>query len=258
MSARLDPRRDPRRIQAALVCMHLDPAYVAAVRGDAPLPELAPAERALLRAVDPRALATDRYRRARAVQALLEEYPVSTALVGVPAVDAFFSSPAFRTCVFEHGSMAMSFGSWLEDRAGGPGRIEAAIARARRPGSVGPGLACSPAVVPLLVPAGSLACLQRVRARLGADPAATLASGRPPRERPPRSPRTEALLVEARAGGDVTLETAPDPLVRLLVFAGRGRPRDELGAEAVRLGAEPGEVDELLAGLLADGALVAT
>ncbi|MDC0671751.1 hypothetical protein [Nannocystis radixulma] len=251
-------RLDPRRVQAALVCMHLDPAYAAAVRGPGQLPELAERERELLRAVDPRALAVDPYRRARAVHALLEEYPAAAALLGVPALDAFFSTPAFRTCVFEHGSMALSFGAWLGDQAGGPGRIEAAIARARRPRpDPAPGLSCNPCVAPLLLPAGSLACLERIRARLGPDPAAALASARPLRERPPRGPKQEALLIEASPAGEVSLGTASEPLVRLLLFAAGPQAHAALAAEAVRLGAEPHEADELLAGLVADGLLVA-
>jgi hypothetical protein len=238
--------------------MHLDPAYAAAVRGPGPLPELGERERDLLRAVDPRALAVDPYRRARAVHALLEEYPATAALLGVPAVDAFFSSMSFRTCVFEHGSMALSFGTWLDDQAGGPGRIEAAIARARRPrAGTAPGLACNPCVAPLMAPAGSLACLERIRGRLGPDPAAALAGAKPTRERPPRGPKQEALLVEAGPAGEVSLGTASEPLVRLLLFAGAGRSPAALAAEAVRLGAEAHEADELLAGLVADGLLVA-
>lgn len=254
---RLSGRVDPRRVQAALVCMHLDPGYAAAVRGDGPLPELGPRERELLRAVDPRALAVDPYRRARAVHALLEEYPAAAALLGVPAIDGFFSTQNFRTCVFEHGSMALSFGTWLGDQAGGPGRIEAAIARARRPqAGAASGLACNPCVAPLLVPAGSLACLERIRARLGPDPATALATASPARERPPRGPKQEALLVEAGPGGEVSLGTASEPLVRLLLFAAAGQPHAALAAEAVRLGAEPHEADDLLAGLVADGLLV--
>lgn len=251
---------DPRRVQAALVCMHFDPTYAAAVRGHGPLPELSSRERELLRAVDPRALTVDPYRRARAVHALIEEHPVTAALLGVPAVDAFFATAAFRACVFQPGSMALAFGTWLGDQAGGPGRIEAAIARARRgaarpPDPAAAKLACNPRVAPLLVAAGSLACLERLRARLGPDPVAALATASSLRERPPRSSRREALLVEAGPGGDVSLGTASEPLVRLLLFAGAGRPPAEVAAEAVRLGAEKHEADELLAGLVHDGLL---
>lgn len=253
-------RLDPRRVQAALVCMHFDPAYAAEVRGARPLAELAPRERALLRDLDPRALATDHYRRARAVQALLDEYPVSAAVLGVPAVDAFFSTPAFRACVFEPGSMALAFGTWLGHQADGPGQIEAAIARVRRPSPApGPGIACAPRLAPLLAPEGSLAFYEATRAALGPDPVAALAAaGLPTREPPPRSQRREALLVEADAAGAIALGGASEPLVRLLLFAARARPRDALAREAVRLGAAPGEAAELLDSLLAEGLLVAT
>jgi hypothetical protein len=250
---------DPQRVQSALVCMYLDPAYAEAVRGAGPLPELRPPERALLRDVDPRALRTDAFRRARAVHTIVEEYPVSAALLGVAGVDAFFSTPAFRTCVFAHGSMALSFGTWLGDRAAGPGHLEAAAARARRPAPhAAAGLACSPRIVPLRVPAGTLEFHERLRARLGADPVAALAhTPGPARERPPRSSRREAVLVEASASGEVSLGTASEPLVRLLIHAATPRPRAELVAEAVRLGADDAaEAASLIAAWLADGLLV--
>jgi hypothetical protein len=250
---------DPRRVQAALVCMHLDPAYATAVRGPGKLPELTLRERDLLRAVDPRALQTDRYRRARAVHVLLEEYPVTAALLGLPAVDAFFSTPEFRACVFGHGSMALSFGTWLGLRAGGPGRIEHAAARARRPDSLAlppDHLTANPRVVALLVPAGTLAFYQTVRARLGPDPVAALATARPARERPPKGRAGEPLLLESDLAGDVSLGTASEPLVRLLLRAAAPLPRAALVADAVELGAGD-DADDLLDGLLTDGLLVA-
>ncbi len=246
-------------MQAALVCMCIDPAWTELVRGPGPVPELAAGERALLRGVDPRALRTDAYRRARAVHTLVDEYPVSAALLGVAAVDAFFASPAFRACVFDHGSMALSFGTWLGDQAGGPGRIEAAAARARRPQPpAGAGLACSPRVVPLRLPAGTLEFHERTRARLGAEPAAALARAPGPlRERPPRASRREHVLVEVGPGGDVSLGTASEPLVRLLLLAQTPRPQDALVDEVVRLGADDvAEARALVDGWLADGLLV--
>ena len=138
MTTAIPRQLDPERVQRALVCMHFDPAFAAAIRGDGrlDLPEpLTAAERDLLRAVDPRALKTDAMRRARAVQALLEEYPVSAALLGMPVVDAFFSSLRFREAVFTRGSMALAFASYLEDHSalvGGVATIEAAAAAVRR------------------------------------------------------------------------------------------------------------------------------
>ena len=85
---------NPRALQQAIVRMMFDPAFAAAVHGRRALPGLAEDERALLRGVDRRAFATDHFRRARAVQALVEEYPVSAAAIGLAAVDAFLSALA--------------------------------------------------------------------------------------------------------------------------------------------------------------------
>ncbi|MCB9705012.1 MAG: hypothetical protein H6711_24260 [Myxococcales bacterium] len=248
---------DTIQVQRALVCMLYDPAYAARVRGEGPLAELGERERALLRAVDPRALRTDAMRRARAVQAILEEYPVSAALLGVPAVDRFFSSPAFRAAVFERGSMALSFGTeFLKERALGVGALEAAIARARRPDRPRPpGLGCAANVAALVVPAGTLEWYQQARARLGADPLRALAALRRPwTQRPPKRGR-EHLLVEAKEGGEVSIGGASEALVDLLRAADPPRPRAEVVAAAIALGAEADEADELVADLLGDGLL---
>ena len=97
---------NPRALQQAIVRMMIDPAFVAQVHGKRPVPGLAEDERALLRAVDRRAFTTDRFRRARAVQALVEEYPCSAAAIGLTAVDAFLSAPEFAACVADRGGAA--------------------------------------------------------------------------------------------------------------------------------------------------------
>ncbi|MCA9687257.1 MAG: hypothetical protein KC457_34170, partial [Myxococcales bacterium] len=123
---------DPRRVQHALVCMLFDPKLAARICGTSELaaddPPLSADERTLLRAVDPRALATDHMRRARALQVILEEYPVSAAVVGVDWVDGFFASAVFRRCVSGRGAMAPAFAAYLGNRAKGVGIIEAALA----------------------------------------------------------------------------------------------------------------------------------
>jgi hypothetical protein len=256
---------DPRRVQQALVCMLFDPKYAAAVRSGAPLPEPRPElgerERELLRGVDHRALATDDMRRARALQVILDEYPVSAALLGLDAVDRFFGSPAFRRCVFERGSMALAFGEdYVDNRAKGPGIIETAMARTRRPRPLPPGplpptIGRAPGVEVGVVPAGSLAWYQRARRRLGPEPLRALAKLRKPwSQKPPRRGR-EHLLIEVKGDGSIDLGTASDALVELLLAAGPARPRTELEVIAVELGAEPGEAGELLDDLLAEGLL---
>lgn len=254
---------DARRVQQALVCMHFDPEYAAAVRGEASLPELGVRERELLRGVDPRALATDELRRARAVHAIVDEFPVCAALLGLDVVDRFFSSPMFRACVFERGSMALAFGqSYLEGRARvrGVGAIETAMALARRRVRVralarGVSIGRAPGIEPVVTAAGMLAFHQRVLRRLGPEPLRTLAARREPwPQRPPERGR-EHLLIEAKADGSIALGTASEALVELLRAASPARPRAELARVATELGAEPGEADALLDDLVAEGLL---
>lgn len=253
----------PRAIQQAIVRMLFDPAYVAAVHGPGKVDGLSERERALLRRVDPRAFATDRHRRARAIQALVDEYPVSAAALGLAAIDPFFASPAFHACIARRGAMALAFGTWLEDQAGGPGRIEAAGAELRRRPALAddpaaPLLRSAPHLAPLIVPAGSLAWTHAVRADLGEQPLLALA-GRPPRADVPRrggGRGDEFLLLELNDDRTLSLGTASEPLVRLLRHAEKPRSPRALAAEAVARGAAPADTAELFASLLADGLLV--
>lgn len=252
---------DPRRVQQALVCMMFDRQYADRVRSDEPLPELRERERELLRELDPRALETDDMRRARALHVLLDEYPVSAALLGIDAVDRYFSSAEFRACVFDRGSMALHFGErWLADRTAGIGTIEAGLARARREprtarrestGLIGR----APGVIPLRTPERTLAWYQRARERLGAEPLQTLLGLRKPWPQKPPRHGEEHLLIEPQADGSLGLASASAALVELLRAADRPRSRAELASAAIELGAEPHEADELLDELLAEGLL---
>jgi hypothetical protein len=254
---------NPRAIQRAIVRMLYDPGFVAAIHGARPVAGLDEAERALLRRVDPRALATDRFRRARAVEALVQEFPASAAALGLPAVEGFLGSREFITCLGERGSMGLAFATWLKDQAAGAGRIEAAMARLRRPGPpTGAGLLCAPHIAPVIAPAGTLAWYEATVADLGPAPLQRLAGRPPATDLPRRSPirarerGDEFLLIEATADGGMALGTASEALVRLLRFAATARPRAALAREAVARGAAAHEADEVLADLLREGLLV--
>jgi len=112
--------------QRIIVRMLYDAAFRQSIY-DAPYAALAgidltAEERAALVQPDPRAYGTDPYRRSRALHGLLEEYPVSAWLAGralgdVHQLDAFFSSPFFHDCIQQRGSLAQSFGAYLDRRS---------------------------------------------------------------------------------------------------------------------------------------------
>ena len=254
---------NPRAIQRAIVRMMYDPGFVAAVYGPRAVPGLTEPERALLRQVDRRAFTTDRFRRARAVHAIVDEYPASAAAIGLAALEDFLGSREFAAVLTGRGAMALAFGTWLADQASGVGRIEAAMAGLRRPepvAAVTGVLRCAMNIAPLIVPAGSLGWYEATIAALGPKPLQGLA-GRPRPGLPRRSPirkrqADEHLLIELRPDGGMSLGTASEPLVRLLRFAGAPRSRQALAAEAVARGATSQEAPALLDELIAEGLLV--
>jgi hypothetical protein len=249
--------RDVAALRHAMARMLYDPAFVQRVHAG-PVPGLGEAELALLREVDTRAWSTDRYRRSRAVQALIEEYPVTAAVLGVKGVDAFFSSEAFGRVLTRRGSMALDFGTWAEARAGAVAKLERAVAAARRgERPSGAGLVTKPGVEPLLLPEGVLGFYAQQRQALGADPVAALAHGRAPVPTPSPGDGEDALLIERDEQGQVQVGGGSAALVRLLAFATTPRSREAVLAHARRLGCDPGEDAEVVDGLIDDGLLVA-
>jgi len=248
--------RDVAALRHAMARMLYDPAFVDRVHAGS-LPGLGEAERALLLQVDRRAWATDRYRRSRSVQSLIEEYPVTAAVLGVNGVDAFFSSEAFGRVLTRRGSLALDFGSWAEPRAGAVARLERAVAMARRAErAAGAGLVTRPGVEPLLIPAGVLDFYAAQREALGADPVSVLAEGRPRVTPPTQGEGEDALLVERDAQGQVQVGGGSPALVRMLAFLTMPRSRAAALGHARLLGCDPGEDAEVLDGLLDDGLVI--
>lgn len=236
-----------------------DPAFAAALHDDPPRAlagiALDADERGWLLAEPPAAWRTDPARPARVRAALAEEYPATLALDASRA-ETFFASTVFHAAVQARGSLALAFGDHLagsdDPRLRVLARLERAIAEVRRAGR--PRAAVSsvperarwtlaPSARVVRVPLGGVALLAAVRA------VAPL---------PPLGSADEPVLVLAPpGGGDVTLEPLAPALAALLERAARGADEAELVAEARRLGADPGEDAEIVAGLVADGLLVA-
>lgn len=266
-----------RALQRVVVRMLYDPAFADGVYAD-PAAALAgepltAAERAWLVAADRRRWAADPLRRYRGLQGLLEEFPASGALVvrhngGVPALDAFFSSPAFHRCVMDRGSLAGAFGAWMA-RFGGEvaavARLEAAVAHVRRaPPRTPPDAADCWATAPWIdvfrAPAETPALHQHLAARLAAHPegpvAAVVDGSVKLADRPALGAETEGFIAERTPEGAVTVGEAPTPLVTLLERLRAPAPTARVQEWLRALGADPGEEAELLAAFVADALLV--
>jgi hypothetical protein len=256
--------------------MLFDPALVDAVYADrdGALGEvdLTAPERAWLVAPDPRRWRADPLRRARGLQALLEEFPASGAIVartgGLDALDAFFSSPAFHRCVQARQSTALTFGPWLGARGSaalaGVAGVETAVAAVRRSGSnsivwgAAEEHALAPAVEVRLLPAGSLAAFEAIRGALATHVAGLLAAVVDVDHAigiHQVDPETMEGVVVA-GPGSVSIGGAPIHLVRVLDGARRPASVEVLTGLFTAEGADPHEVPLLVAHLVDDGLLV--
>lgn len=266
-------------LQRVVVRMLHDPGFVEAVYAD-PVSALrgvdvTEEERTWLLRPDRRAYGIDSMRRHRGLTLGLEEYPVASVLVlratgRIEALDAHFSSEAFHRSIQERGSLGVEFGRWLiaeadrgafgDPRVAPVARIETAIARLRRVAGAprtGERWITSPRVVPLAVPAGSLAFYEEVRSRIdaaGKGPVATILD--PAFEVPASNlgPGDEALLIEDAGGVGIGI-VSPE-LIALLCFASVPRSREELVLELGRLDVDAGDRASIIESLIDEGLLV--
>lgn len=262
-------------LQRALVVALHDPAFVAAMHADpdaalAPF-RLAPAERAQLLAVDPRAFAVDRLRARRVLKAIVEELKASLAIAlaecrSFALADRFFASPAFHGAVLHDQPLVLA----LADYLAGAGlesphlrpvlAIERARAESRRDLTrrPGPGLSLAPGIRLLASTSGALAALQAAEQHLfelSLLPHMALCDDRPPLVLPP--PGGDPLYLVARAG---ELADLPAPLFRTLHAvenaASRGPiSRADMPAILASINLRVPDPEKLAADLLADAYL---
>jgi hypothetical protein len=162
------------------------------------------------------------------------------------------------TVVSERGSLTLAFAAWAAGRAGPIATVEAAFARLRRrsaPEVPAGSLALAGHVMPVLVPEGTMAAWQALRAGLEPDVVRSVTELAAPLARPPTGEGTEAVLLERTPGGGIAIGRATEPLAALLLAAQEPVPRAALRARARELGADPGEEDEVVDGLIRAGLL---
>jgi len=237
-------------------------------------PELALADLALtaeekdwLHAPDRRRWGADPDRPLRALQTLLDEYPVAFAQGvsehGFPALEQFFRGSDFRQCIEHGGSLALSFGDFLvglSPSLASVAKLERAMAQIRRSRPVPERHGGSiqrwqthPHVLPLILPETTLSLWTRqhhwLRTYEGALVDAVLSPTYPATDFPTDAPVT-GLLVTAEDGvsaGECSIE-----LARFLIALHSPLGRPAVDGHLQALGAEPGEAGEILDGLVED------
>ena len=231
-------------------------------------------ELSLLKNADPRAWRLDPLRRARSLEALLDEYPASAALVAhttpdVSVLDAFFSSTIFHQCIQHRRRLAISFGSYLrgsgEELARrdllGIATLERSIATFRR--DIRPetnpeaGLCLAANLSLISVPTGTLEVYVELIHQLSQKDltGAAIVVSNQLVLRPHSVSREEVtvLLETSVDSSGPSLSVLDDALGRLLTYAQPGISVDDFYKYAVVCGAEVGEEQEILDSLIEDG-----
>jgi hypothetical protein len=244
---------DVARVQTATLLMHFDASWVERLLragGDRALP-LSDDERALFASVDVRGFRADALRAARAVFAVVDELPVSAAIVGLPKLFAFLRHDAFVDVCAGRASLVEGAAAFIEGDARTAVRIERAVARAHRRKRRFVGRAAAGVGVVVDVDAGSLAHYGALRAALAPRPTEAVGQGQRLQWTLPATSEREHVLVQAGA-----LSTCSGPLARLVDAACVIDDAAALVARAIALGCD--DVDDaraLLHDLAGDGLL---
>jgi hypothetical protein len=264
-----------RRIQRALFRLQLDPGFAARVRaGDAEsLGSLAlgPDELALLAGADPAGLSADRdgKRRGQFLRNVSSEFALSLAVsADAKLVEEFTGAREFHEAVAADGSLPLAFARHLEARCAQASPVtrafvalEAALARARRARRPTPALtagevALAPWAELVTLPEGTLDRAARVRAAL--DRGEATPSGVEVSEE-----ATEVLLLrrtpepEPFRLADVEVEHLSPELAALLARATRPLDARARSEQARAASVSRAELEEIVAGLVADRILIA-
>lgn len=273
-----------RALQRVVVRMLYDPALVARVYDDAAtaLPDapLRESERSWLTAADRRAYGIDPYRRARTLQGLVEEYPVSCALAlsrgaSWSQLGDYFSGELFHEAVQRGRSLALVFGGHLLELAGALAerepwleplvRLERGLARVRRRVSHSSGRAddwcLSPDVETLELPRGTVAQHQLVLGRLGEPEQVDLERVTDRRalaglELGASNGGREYQLLSRNEDGTVRIEMLSPELFAILETTRGGVGHRELVEVCRALGAEDDQIESILQDFTESGELV--
>ncbi len=265
-----------RGIQGTLFRMQLDPGFGIALRsGDVDAVRstgLEPADLEYLVKADPAQVSADRdgARRAQFLRNVGAEFALWCAVVSrrEDPLEAFTASAEFHDAVRERRSLPLAFADYAERRSAESDdrvqrtllRLEVALARARRCKSMVPDLAPDAIVLApwaslMEFPAGTLACVDRVRAALDVGEAPSrklrlkkgesevLLVSTPPDSNPFRLPGSHVERLEPTVAS--FLASAREPLDE--------RARAEFAREC---DAEPADVEALVDGLVVDRVLV--
>lgn len=258
-----------RALQAAMLRLTIDPDFGTALyRGDPDARRidvhggpytLTDDDLSLFQAVDVRAWTTDVYRRTRLVQAIIEEYAVTTAIVGVPVVHRFFGTPQFATVLGHRGSTAEAFGVWAQSQCTAPNRavvqLETAIACARRGvRPLGAGIVTAPGKEGVRVPTGTLEAWQQGLATLGGNPVQAAADG-VRWSATAAAPGWEHWLVERNDAGGLGVHPLSAAQAGLMAFCRTPRPHAAVTREARKLKVGKKYIRQVLRTMQSEGLL---
>lgn len=233
--------------------MHHDPKFCRDVF-DGPRPrEISKEQHQQIRKLDPRAFLCDPERPLRLIQSLLQEAPVSSALAGLEQIQSFCQSEPFHRAVMQRGYMIQAYLEWLAPKAQELGKLELAIAMARRPAPTSSHtdrLCLATGCRVSTVQTGTLERFEQAITILGKDPLSWMATHEQlqAKDLGPLQPGHESLII---ANGSIS--RCNEAMAELLTALQRPSTRVELWERFGKGDISQPEFDEILDDLVEDG-----